>query len=335
MWYKKPALWFGLLCGAGAAAMRLLAPAQMLLYGLALPFEGLGRVLRQMSLAGGGWNVLAWGLFILACGLPLWLGAVRRARKGDWGRWWMALLLGGCLAFSLYLFINPAYLSAILPIAAQAEGLLVAKTMVAGLCWSVAAAWWVLWMLGRTARVDVLQGLSILCSIFCWALLLQLCYLQLYELLCCIEGGGMQVQIYDESGAPLTGLALLGTGLSPYRLDKGGALLCLLGALPAGAALGMLHHSKALLQALHHPYSEACGRCCSRVAAWARWVVYACLVSTVGRNLLQLLRGRAGRDVNIAVELPLMELFLALALLLLADGLQRNRALKLDNDAII
>jgi len=58
----------------------------------------------------------------------------------------MRLLLSAGLFYGLYLFINPSGFSGLFGPLGQGEGLLVAKTVLAGAVWSLALAWWVLCM---------------------------------------------------------------------------------------------------------------------------------------------------------------------------------------------
>lgn len=332
---KKQGLCLALLCVAAAVAMRLLAPADLLVYALALPFDWAGMGLRALSLSGPAGDVLAWALYIAACSAPLGQGLWMKARGRAPRRWWLRALLSGCLFFALYRFINPAGLTALFGELAQGEGLLVAKAMAAGVCWSVAAAWWVLCMLGRAERLALFEGLGLLLKLAGALLTVSVCYARLYTLLGCFGASGVHARLYGLGGGPTPGLALLNTPLSPLAVDWQGLLRCLAGAVPSLYLLLLVPPALGLLKALgQDPYGEAVPGLCGQVAEKARAVVYACLASSVGINLIQFFFG-GGASVRIGVEIPLLELFLALALLLLADGLRRNRALKLDNDAII
>lgn len=331
---KKQALCLALLCAAAAVAMRLLAPADLLVYALALPFDWAGKGLRALSLSGPAGDVLGWALYTAACAAPLGQGLWMKARGRAPRRWWLRALLSGCLFFALYQFINPAGFTDLFGELAQGEGLLVAKAMAAGVCWSVAAAWWVLCMLGRAERLALFEGLGLLLKLTGALLIVGVCYVRLYALLGCFRPSGVLAGLYGLSGGPVSSLARLGTPLSPLAIDWPGLLRCLAGAIPSLYLLRLVPPALGLLKALSQdPYGEPVPGLCASVAAKARAAVYACLACSVGLNLIQLFF--AGPSIRIGVEVPLLELFLALALLLLADGLRRNRALKLDNDAII
>lgn len=103
-------LLLGAACIAGAMATRRMGQGAMLLYVLALPLELAGRGLRALSLLGGFWNILAWGLYGLLCLLPALLGLLARRRGRGQGHWWMGASLSLCLFYFLYRFINPALL---------------------------------------------------------------------------------------------------------------------------------------------------------------------------------------------------------------------------------
>ena len=81
-------------------------------------------------------------------------------------------------------------------------------------------------------------------------------------------------------------------------------------------------------------YDAAVAPLCASLAAGARRAVYACLFVTFASNLFQLFLLGQG-DVQIRLVIPIMELFLALGLILLADWAKDGRALKLDNDSIV
>lgn len=89
---------------------RRMGQGAMLLYVLALPLELAGRGLRALSLLGGFWNILAWGLYGLLCLLPALLGLLAHGRGKGQGHWWMGIPLSLCLFYFLYRFINPALL---------------------------------------------------------------------------------------------------------------------------------------------------------------------------------------------------------------------------------
>ena len=294
MSFRKQAIVFGFLCGATAIAMRLLAPADLLIYALALPFVWVGQGLRTLSLAGGWGNGAAWAVYVALCAAPLYQGLVRRRRGREAGRWWMRALMSGCLFFAVYQFINPAGLAARFGDLLQSgDGLLLAQSMVAGLCWSIAVAWWVLCMLGRAQRTDLLEGLRLLLKAVGALAILEIFYVRLYALLGCVYETGLQ--FYSETGQAVSGLLALGSPLSPYQVDWSGVFQCLLAALPGVCLLRLLVPGFSLLRGIAaDPYGEAAVQACERVARRAKEVVYACLAATAGQNALTLLwPGRA------------------------------------------
>ncbi|MEA5059441.1 MAG: hypothetical protein EOM66_03505 [Clostridia bacterium] len=334
---KKQGLLLAAICALGAVAMRLLAPGDLFLYAFALPFDLVGKGLRALSLSGWAGDALAWALYGLLCALPVWQGLWMRRRGRTASHWHARNMLAAALFFGVYQFINPAGFVDLFGRVALGEGLLICKSMLALTIWSFALVWWVLCMLGRAERLALYDGLGLLLKITGGLLIVSLCYSRLYELTGCIRSTG--VQFSDESGEALSGMAamaMLGSGFSPCTVEWPAAFRILAQALPAIYLLLLLAPALSLLRTLRQdPYGEAVPALSDAVAQRARAVVYACLVSTVGANLLQLLFAEAGGDVHINLDVPLLELGLAIALLLFADGSRRNRALKLDNDAII
>ena len=119
------------------------------------------------------------------------------------------------------------------------------------------------------------------------------------------------------------------------RLDVSQALRIVLNAIPTLCLLALLPPARRLLRALgQDPYDAAVAPLCASLAAGARRAVYACLFVTFASNLFQLFLLGQG-DVQIRLVIPIMELFLALGLILLADWAKDGRALKLDNDSIV
>lgn len=179
-------LLLGVACAAGAMATRRMGQGAMLLYVLALPLELAGRGLRALSLLGGFWNILAWGLYGLLCLLPALLGLLARRRGRGQGHWWMGIPLSLCLFYFLYRFINPALLAGL-----TGDGLLSldasqAKLLSSLVCWSAGAAWFGLWLLKRTERLEVLAGLSLVLGLAGVFLMVELCYVRVYELAGCL-----------------------------------------------------------------------------------------------------------------------------------------------------
>lgn len=322
-------LLLGAACIAGAMATRRMGQGAMLLYVLALPLELAGRGLRALSLLGGFWNILAWGLYGLLCLLPALLGLLAHGRGKGQGHWWMGIPLSLCLFYFLYRFINPALLAGL-----TGDGLLSldasqAKLLSSLVCWSAGAAWFGLWLLKRTERLEVLAGLSLVLGLAGIFLMVELCYVRVYELAGCLVSTGIQVS--GDGG----GLGLLFSGLSPVRLDVSQALRIVLNAIPTLCLLALLPPARRLLRALgQDPYDAAVAPLCASLAAGARRAVYACLFVTFASNLFQLFLLGQG-DVQIRLVIPIMELFLALGLILLADWAKDGRALKLDNDSIV
>lgn len=331
---KRQALLLALLCAAAAACMRRFAPAGMLLYCLALPLEGAGWLLRRLSLWNAFGNALAWAFYLGLCLAPLLCAALRKRRGRALPCAWMGALLSAALFFVLYLFINPALLRGIFGPVAVEEGLLVCKTGLSIFVWSIAAAWWVLAFLRRGARPALCEGLALLVKATGALLILSLCYSSLYALLGCVQASG--VKVFDAGGAPLTGLSLLGSPFSPWTLDFPAAVQVLMQAVPQMYLLALVPAALALLESLGaEPWSAEAAAHCDTLAARARMAVCACLLCAVAGNFLQLLWAGEGRSFHISLPLPIFELMLALAALLISGGLREGRELKLDNDAII
>ena len=68
-----------------------------------------------------------------------------------------------------------------------------AKLLSSLVCWSAGAAWFGLWLLKRTERLEVLAGLSLVLGLAGIFLMVELCYVRVYELAGCLVSTGIRV----------------------------------------------------------------------------------------------------------------------------------------------
>lgn len=276
------------------------------------PALAFGAWLRELSLSGVWGDVAAWAAVLALSALPLlawWM--LGRAYRGaeDWVLGLMAPVLFG----SLYLLVNPTYLSwpgqEFLPMAA------------AGTLLSMAVAWLSLKLLrglDGAAQDRLARALG--------ALLTGGAALMAFSAV-----GGQTAAVAEQWRAVTTG----NTAPEPLTL---GVLVCL-GALRAAPGLlagATLLWGAELAAALGGPAFDREGvALCERTAVACRAVAQATVVLTVCANLFQLALLDRLLTTNIYVSLPLASLLSSVGLFLLCRCLQRGRALQEDSDSII
>lgn len=285
----------------------------------AFPFAQIGWGLRKLSLSGGTGNAAAVLLYALLCLLPLAGLGLRRLRGQALHREdGLLFLLSPVLFGVLYGMINPAVLAGMLG-GAGMEG--AGKAMAGLTVWSLLAAWIILRLLrafGSGGPRERLRWLGRLLSALC-------VLLTAAGVLSVVWGGRGAVAELAASNTdvPVLGLAFAWLGALVKALSHGLELWLLWGALPLLTALTA------------EPFGPEVSPAALRLAGRCKAAVAALVLSQAGFNLLQLLLAWNIRSSALQLSLPLFDLGVVLAVLLLADYLARSRALQEENDSFI
>lgn len=280
---------------------------------LAFPFEQLGAGLAALSRLG------AWGN---GAAVALWLGlsvAPLAAFSGVWkerrarAEAVALVALAAVLAAGLYLLANPALLLRRFP-AADERLLPMAKALIGGAIWSVAALFAVLRLLRLFLagnRERLLGYARLLLEGLCLLFVAAVCLPLFQELLA-------QLRAAQAGADGLLAILRFAVAALPYGLDLAIALagLDLLEALTQGGGEQAVSAGKRLSRL-----------CCAALAA--------AMVACAGLNLLQLALAPWLSDIDLTVRLPLPSLAFALAALLLSRLLEENKRLQEDNELFI
>lgn len=316
----------------------------------AFPFEQIGLLLRRLSLSGIVGNVAAWIVYSACCLVPI-LAAVRRiGRKGgkpmlpsqelaeehtknqkhQWFRCYgtecLLLMLGPILGFVLYAMINPMVIPGWLGtwLGTSESGIVLGKSLLGGLVYSVLVAYFVLRFLrmAQTADSDKLWP----CLWWLLAFLAVCCVFQAF--------GSNAMQLADSvrelyvsntgvhKGLELTLLFLAGQ----YTVE---CLPCVLGIQIAFAGM------KLLAEFRQDIYSEAAVAAADRLSYLCGRMLVVTVLSHSGFYLLQMVFASRLRLVHGQVVIPVFTIGVALAVLLLLQLLRRGRQLQEDNEMFI
>lgn len=307
----------GAACAVGAALLPL--QTQLLPLLTAFPFAQIGQGLRQLSLSGVGGNAAAVVLYGVLALLPLaGLGVRILRRRPLYREDWLLVLLCPLLFGVLYGMVNPALLARLLGGAGlEAQG----KAMAGLTVWAVLAAWVILRLLrafgsgGPEAR---LRWLSRLVAVLC-------VLLTAAGVLAVVWGGRTAVAELEEANtyAPALGYVFAWLG-------------ALVAALPHALELWVAAAVFPLLDALAaEPFGPEVSPAAWKLAGRCKASVAALVLVQAGFNLLQLLLAGQIRSVDLQINLPLFDLGVVLAVLLLADYLAKSRALQEENDSFV
>lgn len=282
---------------------------------IAMWFTGLGNHLREMSLAGGGSNLLAW-LCVIAISLLPAAGLIWKGRKAaDW-----LLLLSGIQLFAaMYFLVNPSLLMPeIFPLAGD----------------SVAKSW------------AMVSFGCVIGTLFCWALLritvqlsgqsaallprLLLWTAVIYAFLLGFRAVQETVSAMAEVAAGNTDSARV--SVSNWVL----ILLAGLKLIPNLLAVYVLLLGGKLASALETaPFEEKTVSLAEQISGKCIWIAKASLLLTVAENLLQMLLFSKVAKIHIQIYIPLVTLVLCAVLTILCKYFRKAKDVNDDNAAII
>ena len=285
---------------------------------IAFPFEQLSHMLRILSLTGSAGNAAAIAIYAVICLLPTLFALFVHRRRGLRPRDALLLLLSAVLFAALYVMINPGISGA----PAQMRSMVIAIS--GGVIYSVFISYIILCLLSRFLSADsgglrkyMSYGLYVIGALFIW-----LAFGSGISSLCA------SIKSVTEGNTGFEG-ALFWTyatltleyiaGALPYVLDVFIIVRCL--ALTREA--GRDRYSNEAVAAADN-LSKACVRCLSADICTALFV-----------NILEFAFMRLLVSVSISIQIPVLSIVFALAVLLLAQYVKENKALKDDNDMFI
>lgn len=317
---KKKGFYAGLYgcCVLLGAALLALNLAQLRWAGvftglLMFPYQPIGYGLRQLSLLGGVWDTLAWGLYLGLGLLPLVPLLGRWKKRIKPGSAWMGLPVSLLTYITLYYMVNPGLLKNQmgLTLAGTTEGLL--------------AAWLTLWAMERlegSSHQGRLDGLKWLLAALDVALVAAVC-------------GGAP----PEYLAAVKATAAANTALLPEELVlTNGFLLgkALVENLPLVLDMLLVHRVLALVEgAGREPFGVEAAAAAMKLAFTAKRVVLAQVSAQVLFHLAQLGAAPWLRSVAVSVQLPLFSVLFGVGAMVLARWMAQGREMREENDSFI
>ncbi len=302
---RKIRLW--VLAGLSLAAGLLLCMLEerQLIWLFAIPAWPVAAGLRQLSLMGGGWNVLAWGLYVGISLVPAVYLLLRVVKKRAHGCDGLLAVLSGLLLWVLYWLINPSAMGSFF---GSRTGL--SPVILGVLLWSAAICYLLLRLCDRVAAQGE-QGLHRWLARLVWVLI-ALCFADLFavglpHLVREIRAGG-GLSFVDLMAKAITHSIAIRTCL--YALD-------LIGRLEQG---WYTPETAEAAEAL----AEAC----------AQAIVVTALTRLL-RTLMQVALSSVMADVHFSLDVPVGQILLLLSVMLLARMIARGKTLQDDSDSII
>lgn len=279
---------------------------------LALPFSALGGLLREMSLSGTAGNIAAIVILLGVSCIPLvfWWRSKRAMED------WLLVLLAPVTALVLYFMVNPALRSTVM----QNE---VGDVVYAASFWSTLTTWGIL-KLVRSPKVlegniyTALRIFLILCAASCvfncfgTTLSAFLAKLKWYA-----------ETDYGWGTANVPTMVFLVLDYVVFALEDG------LTALVLWKGAELLEHLE------RDPFSEGCVAAADALSRRCRENLAIISLAALGLNLGQLLMGDLLINIQMAVQLPVMGMAVAFALMAVTKLLVRGKELKDDNDLFV
>ena len=277
-------------------------------------FERIGSGLRELSLAGGGGNMAAWGIVIAVSVLPLLLWRRKRGMENA-----LLVLCGAQLFAMLFFLVNPGLHS---PAAFLGEA-------------AIARKGW-----------GLIAGGSVLGTLLCWLGLRILRALpgrspaMLPKLLAAAAGLYPGFLGFGAVRTVLTRVAAVaasntgGAIVAKTTVLMGGlTVLELIPELLAGYVLLLAGDLAREVEAA--PFEEKTVALAERIAARCIAIAKAAMLVTVAGNALQMAAYPEVAAVSVAASVPVMTLLLCAMLLVLCRYLRRAKAVSDDNASII
>lgn len=288
---------------------------------VAFPFEQIGLVLRSLSLAGTLGNILAWMLYVLISLSPVMVLYFMRKRSGTHKEDILLLVLCGVLFGVLYFMINPLLMGGVMFLDNMT---MVGKTFLSGTFYSVLVGYLVL----RTLRTFYDSGMEKIQK-YLMILLSILNVYFVFHVFGLSFGGFLEARQILYAGNTGVGSEIL---LSEIFLFLQYAVM----ALPYFLNIFVVFSIIDLLKEMTlDRYSEATTKSAHNLSGICRWTLTVTVLTNMGFHILQFLFSSQIRALNSTLGIPVFSLVFVLAVLMLTQFVQENKALKDDNDMFI
>lgn len=288
---------------------------------VAFPFEQMGLMLRALSLSGSLGNILAWILYVLICLSPLMVLYFMRKRDGTHKEDILLVVLCGVLFGVLYFMINPLLMGGAL---SSDNMTMVGKAFLSGTFYSVLIGYLVL----RTLRTFYDSGMEKIQKY----LILLLSVLNVYFVFYVFGlafGGFLEARQTLYAGNTGAGSEILLSEVFLFLQYAVMALPYFLNIFVVFAIIGLLREMTV------DRYSEATTEGVRDLSRLCRWTLTVTVLTNMGLHILQFMFSSQIRALNSTLGIPVFSLVFVLAVLMLTQFVQENKALKDDNDMFI
>ena len=306
----KPYLYLLIAAAIGSALLGIFADSgSILLTVLQFPLAPIAKGLRSLSLSGTVGNLLAWGLYLLLCTLPLIpFAKLRHRRKSDA----LLLVLIPVLAVTVYRLINPTGL-----LAGTEAGLAMYRAQYGGVVYAVLLGWLIL----RTAEAfRSADEAALYRAMELFVLLLGILFVisAFGEGLASLLGEIDRLRAANQNSGSLT-LSYVFLTLEAIR----DALPALLNTVTALMALELLEHREdGIVYA-------------NRLAKWCGTSLTVTALAYVVFHLLQMIFLPQLRNLDMTLRFPIPSLAFLLVCLIAARMVEENKALRDENELYI
>lgn len=299
------------------------------------PFEQIGSILRTLSLSGDVQNLFAIVLYILFCSSPILYLIYRRSKKRHASEDYILIFISFCLFCSIYLCINPGYISEVTGLSFLTEQQL--YTALGSTLWSVI----ICYILFRTLKgierkeaPDLLIIIRYIVTAITILTVLDIFGNDVFSLIADIQktaaGNTMDSFLTDIYSDDV---------LSGYSLNATYAWLVIkyvLDCIPSLLLLRILFFSQKTIRMLQaDSFSETAISELHKLGIRCRNVVIAIGLLTVAENVIQLLFSQYLLTAHYQVTIPVYTLLFVFIILLLSKKFSESREYKLDNDSFI
>lgn len=299
------------------------------------PFEQIGSILRTLSLSGGEKNLFAIVLYILFCSSPVFYLAHRRLKKRYASEDFILIFISICLFCSMYLYINPGYISKVTGLSFLTEQQL--YTALGSTLWSIIICYIlfrILYGIERKETPDLLLLIRYIVTAITILTVLDIFGNDILALIADIQktaAGNTTDSFFGDfySDNMSSGYSLPATYVwlvIKYVLD----------CIPSLLLLRILFFAKKIIRMLRaDSFSKTAIFKLHKLGIRCRNVVIAIGLLTVTENVIQLLFSQYLLTVHYQVTIPVYTLLFVFIILLLSKKFSESRDLKLDNDSFI
>lgn len=277
---------------------------------MAFPFEQIGKMLRALSLASAGGNIVAMALYIIICLAPCLALLPIRDRK-YYPEDGLIILLCAVLFFVIYKMVNPFDIGMI---GGVAQGIPVAKAVLSGVFYSIVIGYLILRFLRLFSKSNnayrYLKGLLYALNMLFIAIIF----------LGGVSNAASAIVAMNESNS--ANKHLFGVNIAFIILSF------IVTNIPYALNIFIVFVAIRLINNMNVSNAKLLAKAC-----------YASLVtvtiSNIGFNFLQILFAKSLFNVSASIQIPLFSIIFVLGCLLFTKLMQENDALKAENDGFI